>query len=171
QGGPLPNEIAAKTVCFKEASTSRFKELQRKTVVNAKVLANELKNYGFRLVSGGTDNHLILVDILKSGLTGRRAEKILNAANIVVNKNVVPFDKRSPSDPSGIRLGTPVVTKRGMEETEMATIANMIYKIVGNPGDSAIIRDIRKKVYELCSNFPYYSHRLRGNVRPLFNLR
>jgi len=156
QGGPFMHVIAAKAVCFKEASQPEFKNYQRQIISNAKALAEVLKEEGFRLVSGGTDNHLVVVDLSNKGITGDRAAAILEEAGIVVNKNSIPFDKRPPFSPSGIRLGTPAVTTRGMKETEMRTIGKWISRILYNPQDRLLRKEIKGKVEELCQKFPIY---------------
>lgn len=156
QGGPFMHVIAAKAVCFKEASQPEFKNYQRQIISNAKALAEVLKEEGFRLVSGGTDNHLVVVDLSNKGITGDRAAAILEEAGIVVNKNSIPFDKRPPFSPSGIRLGTPAVTTRGMKEAEMRTIGKWISRILYNPQDRLLRKEIKGKVEELCQKFPIY---------------
>jgi len=156
QGGPFMHVIAAKAVCFKEASQPEFKNYQRQIISNAKALAEVLKEEGFRLVSGGTDNHLVVVDLSNKGITGDRAAAILEEAGIVVNKNSIPFDRRPPFSPSGIRLGTPAVTTRGMKETEMRTIGKWISRILYNPQDRLLRKEIKGKVEELCQKFPIY---------------
>ncbi|RLE09952.1 serine hydroxymethyltransferase [Candidatus Aerophobetes bacterium] len=156
QGGPFMHVIAAKAVCFKEASQPEFKSYQRQIISNAKALAEVLKEEGFRLVSGGTDNHLVVVDLSNKGITGDRAAAILEEAGIVVNKNSIPFDKRPPFSPSGIRLGTPAVTTRGMKEAEMRTIGKWISRILYNPQDRLLRKKIKGKVKELCQKFPIY---------------
>jgi len=156
QGGPFMHVIAAKAVCFKEASQPEFKSYQRQIISNAKALAEVLKEEGFRLVSGGTDNHLVVVDLSNKGITGDRAAAILEEAGIVVNKNSIPFDKRPPFSPSGIRLGTPAVTTRGMKEAEMRTIGKWISRILYNPQDRLLRKKIKGKVEELCQKFPIY---------------
>ncbi|MCS7015011.1 MAG: serine hydroxymethyltransferase [Gemmatales bacterium] len=154
QGGPLMHVIAAKAVAFGEAMRPEFRDYARQIVANAQTLAEELLRAGFRLVSGGTDNHLILVDVTPRGLTGKIAEKALERAGITVNKNLIPFDKRPPLDPSGLRLGTPAITTRGMKETEMRLIARWIDEVLSNPDDEAVLMRIREQVRELCQQFP-----------------
>lgn len=156
QGGPLMHVIAAKAVAFRLAMTEDFKEKQRQTVANAKAMARHLTDAGFNLVSGGTDNHLMLVDLTNLGITGCDAEKILEEAGITVNKNTVPFETLGCSVTSGIRIGTPSVTMRGMKEKEMATIAEMITEVLSNPRDKAIIKRVWESVMELCERFPLY---------------
>lgn len=156
QGGPLIQVIAAKAVAFKEAEDPQFKEYQKQTVKNARVLAKELRERGFRLVSGGTDTHLILVDLSGKGITGREAEVALDKAGITVNKNSIPFDKCSPAVTSGIRLGTPALTTRGMKEGEMRILAGMIDDILKNACDDRVGDRVRKEAEELCRSFPIY---------------
>lgn len=154
QGGPLMHIIAAKAVAFGEALKHSFRSYAAQTVANARTLAHELERQGFRLVSGGTDNHLLLVDVASRGLSGKLAEQTLDAAGITVNKNMIPFDTRPPLDPSGIRIGTPALTTRGMCETEMRTIAGWIGEVLANPLDRGILERVRGKVRELCAQFP-----------------
>ena len=154
QGGPLMHVIAAKAVAFGEALKPEFRSYAAQIVANAKTLAHELQRQGFRLVSGGTDNHMMLVDVVSVGTTGKIAEHALDAAGITVNKNMIPFDTRAPLDPSGIRVGTPALTTRGMREPEMRTIAGWIGRILKNPGDSAGQTRVRGQVRELCEQFP-----------------
>lgn len=156
QGGPLMHVIAAKAVAFKLAMSDTFKADQRQTVANAKALAGALMEAGLQLVSGGTDNHLMLVDLTNAGITGRDAEKALEKAGITVNKNAIPFDKHKPSVTSGIRLGTPSVTTRGMKEQEMATIAAMIVEVLSNPEDPNVLGRVKASVRDLCKRFPLY---------------
>jgi len=159
QGGPVMHVIAAKAVAFKEALTEEFKEYQRSIVRNAKALAKALEEQGFRLVSGGTDNHLLLVDLTSKNITGADAERHLEEAAIYVNKNAIPFDPRKPAIASGIRLGTPAVTTRGMGEAQMQEIAQMIGSIlesIGSKHESALKQQVRRRVRELCERFPLY---------------
>jgi glycine hydroxymethyltransferase len=156
QGGPLEHVIAAKAVCFKEALSNEFREYQRQIVFNAAALADILKNNGFSLISGGTDNHLMLVDFRKSEMTGKEAENLLDEVGITVNKNKIPFDERTPFVTSGIRIGTPAVTTRGMKEAEMVKIGELISEILLNPGDNAIKQNIKNEVINLCGRFPLY---------------
>lgn len=155
QGGPHENVIAAKAVAFKEALEPAFTQYAKQIVKNARALAEELMALGNRLVSGGTDNHLMLVDVSKKGLTGKEAESALEKAGIYSNKNTIPFDARKPWDPSGIRIGTPTVTTRGMKETEMKEIAQIINSVLEKP-DNATIQRAREKSMELCKQFPFY---------------
>jgi len=156
QGGPLMHIIAAKAVCFKEAMEPGFKEYQTQIVSNAKRLASGLADAGYRLVSGGTDNHLMLVDVFSKGLTGKVAEAALGKAGITVNKNAIPFDKNPPMVASGVRIGTPAVTSRGMREPEMDAIAGFIARVLASPDDDATLDMVRKEVDALCRKFPLY---------------
>jgi glycine hydroxymethyltransferase len=154
QGGPLMHVIAAKAVAFGEALQPQFRAYAAQVIANAKALADELLRHGFRLVSGGTDNHLLLVDVVSRGVTGKVAEHALDAAGITVNKNMIPFDSRAPLDPSGIRIGTPALTTRGMRESEMRTIAAWIGEVLSHPDDAAIQTRVRREVLEMCQQFP-----------------
>ena len=156
QGGPLMHVIAAKAVAFKLAGSESFKAYQRQTMANAAVLARHLMDAGLRLVSGGTDNHLVMVDLSDRGITGRDAEKALEEAGITVNKNTIPFEKRGACVTSGIRIGTPAVTTRGMKEEEMATIAAMIIEVLDQPDNQAVLRRVNAAVRSLCEKFPLY---------------
>jgi glycine hydroxymethyltransferase len=160
QGGPLMHVIAAKAVAFKEALAEDFKDYQRRIVANAQTLAEALKAQGFRLVSGGTDNHLILLDLEGTGLTGAEAETLLERAGITVNKNAIPFDPRPPRVTSGVRIGTPAVTTRGLGEEEMKEVAGYIGDLLHNSKDDGFVEDIRMKIAALCSRFPLYGERL-----------
>jgi len=161
QGGPLMHVIAAKAVALKEALSPDFKLYQQQIVKNAQALAQSLMSKGFRLTSGGTDNHLMLVDLRKSELTGKVAQETLDKARITVNKNAVPFDTRSPFVTSGIRIGTPAITSRGMKESEMAAIGDFIATALNHVNDEAALQSIADRVSELCKKFPVYPHRLR----------
>jgi len=154
QGGPLEHVIAAKAVAFAEAATPEFRDYQRRTVENAKALAAALTARGFRLVSGGTDNHLLLIDVGARGLSGKQAEKALDAVGLTVNKNTIPFDTRPPMVASGIRIGTPAVTTRGMGPAEMETIADAIVSVLEAPEDEGHRDSVRRRVRELCAGFP-----------------
>jgi glycine hydroxymethyltransferase len=154
QGGPLMHVIAAKAVCFHEAMQPGFVKYQQAVVENALVLASELEKAGLRLVSGGTDNHLMLVDLTKTGVTGWDAQQALEAVGIVANRNAIPFDTRSPKITSGMRFGTPAATTRGMGKDEMKTIAAWIVKVIGNIGDTAVQKQVGDEVRQLCSHFP-----------------
>lgn len=154
QGGPLMHTIAAKAACFHEALQPEFKVYQQQVVKNAAVLADSLQKAGLRIVSGGTDNHLMLVDLTASGRTGKEVEHLLDAANITVNKNTIPFETRSPFVTSGVRIGTPAATSRGMKEPEMALIGQWIAKLA-KEGDSAV-EEVKQGVLKLCERFPLY---------------
>jgi len=156
QGGPLMHIIAAKAVCFKEASEPAFKKYQQQIVANATRLATALSAAGFRLVSGGTDNHLMLVDVFTKGITGKAAEAALGKAGITVNKNAIPFDQNPPMVASGIRVGTPAVTTRGMREAEMDIIGDLIARGLKTPDDERALAMIRMEVETLCRKFPLY---------------
>jgi glycine hydroxymethyltransferase len=156
QGGPLMHIIAAKAVCFKEAAEPSFAEYQRQVVINAARLAAALSASGFRLVSGGTDNHLMLVDVFSKGLTGKVAEAALGKAGITVNKNAIPFDQNPPMVASGVRIGTPAVTTRGMRESEMDAIADLIARALRTPDDERALGMVRVEVEALCRKFPLY---------------
>lgn len=156
QGGPLMHVIAAKAIAFKEAGTEEFKKYQQQVVKNAQKLAATLVSRGYRIVSGGTDNHLMLVDLTKQDITGKDAQNALGIANITVNKNTIPFETRSPFVTSGIRIGTPAVTTRGMDESAMEKIGNLIADVFDNINDEAAILEVKNKVIELCGNYPLY---------------
>ncbi len=156
QGGPLMHVIAAKAVCFKEALTPEFRDYQRQIVKNAARLAAGLSAAGFRLVSGGTDTHLMLVDVFSRGLTGKVAEAALGRAAITVNKNTIPFDQNPPMVGSGVRIGTPAVTTRGMREPEMDAIAGFIARVLAAPDDAAVAQQVKTEVGGLCRRFPLY---------------
>ncbi len=160
QGGPLMHVIAAKAVAFKEALEPGFKEYQRQIVRNSKKLGERLTGMGLKLVSGGTDTHLVLVDLRETELTGKIAEETLEQAGITVNKNAIPFDPRPPAVTSGIRIGTPAVTTRGMKEKEIEIIADFIKEALNNPGSEKVLSRIKDDVRGLCSQFPVYRHRL-----------
>lgn len=154
QGGPLMHVIAAKAVAFREASQPAFKQYVAQVITNAKVLADELAKAGFPIVSGGTDNHLMLVDVWAKGVTGKQAEHALDAAGITVNKNMIPFDPRKPLDPSGVRIGTPALTTRGMKEAEMRQIAKWITDVLTRHTDQTLLDRVRGGVREMCEQFP-----------------
>ena len=156
QGGPLEHIIAAKAVALKEAATLEFRAYQRQVVENARVFADAVASHGFRIVSGGTDNHLFLVDVGKKGLTGKVAEKALDAAGITVNKNTIPFDPNPPMVTSGLRIGTPAVTTRGMGPKEMLTIAGWIAEVLAAPEDVSVQTRVHAKVRDLAASFPLY---------------
>jgi glycine hydroxymethyltransferase len=163
QGGPLMHVIAAKAVALKEALSPPFKIYQQQIVKNAQALAKALISNGFRLTSGGTDNHLMLVDLRRSELTGKAAQETLDKARITVNRNAVPFDTRSPFVTSGIRIGTPAVTTRGMKEKEMGRIGDLIARALHHAGDENVLSGVADEVRALCKNFPVYPHRLSSN--------
>jgi glycine hydroxymethyltransferase len=162
QGGPLVHTIGAKAVCFKEAMEPAFRENQKQVVANAKALAISIAKQGFRIVTGGTDNHLFLIELHSRGLTGTDAEKALDRAGITVNKNAVPFDPLPPMKAGGIRLGSPSVTTRGMREPEMEQIGAWIAEVLGHIGDAATEQRVRKQIAELAARFPIYEARLKG---------
>jgi len=161
QGGPLVHIIAAKAVCFREAMQPEFKQYQAQIVANARALAASIAEEGFRIVSGGTDTHLMLVDVFREGLLGRPAEQALHRAGITANRNTIPFETNSPFNPSGIRLGTPAVTTRGMKEGEMRQIGRWFSEVLRNHADEGRIARVRKQVTELCEAFPLYAWKLR----------
>lgn len=162
QGGPLMHVIAGKAICFGEALQPEFREYGKAVVENAKTLAEALQSAGLRLVSGGTDNHLMLVDVTSIGQTGKQAETILESCGIAVNMNMIPFDPRKPVDPSGIRIGTPALTTRGMGPTEMKLVANWITRALASAEDAAVVRTIREEIRSLCQNFPVPAAALAG---------
>jgi glycine hydroxymethyltransferase len=159
QGGPLVHIIAAKAVCFLEASQPGFRDYARQVVANAKVMAETLAADGYRIVSGGTDTHLMLVDVFAKGMLGSEAEKALGEAGITVNKNAIPFDTNPPMKPSGVRIGTPAVTTRGMKEAEMRQISHWIAEALDHRTDAAVLARIRKQVLGLAEEFPLYAER------------
>lgn len=161
QGGPLVHTIAAKAVCLKEAMEPSFIEYQKRVAANAKALANAISRHGFRVVSGGTDNHVFLIEVHPRGITGSDAEKALDRAGITVNKNAIPFDPLPPMKAGGIRLGSPSVTTRGMKEPEMELIANGVAEVLTHIGDAAVEQKVRKQVAELAARFPIYESRTR----------
>ncbi len=160
QGGPLMHVIAAKAVAFKEALQPEFKEYSRQVIRNAQTLANTLIELGYHVVSGGTDTHLMLIDLRNKGLTGKQAEAALERAGITVNKNMVPFDDQSPFVTSGIRLGTPALTTRGMKEAEMQFIGELIDKVLTNTENETVAKSVRQEVFNLCQRFPLYEELL-----------
>jgi glycine hydroxymethyltransferase len=160
QGGPLMHIIAAKAVCFKEAMEPSFLAYQKQTLANAQALARSLTNNGYRLVSGGTDNHLMLVDVFSKGVTGKVAEASLGKAGITVNKNAIPFDQNPPMVASGIRVGTPALTTRGMRETEMDQIGALMARVLAAPDDDRVMGMVKTEVEKLCRQFPLYGERL-----------
>jgi glycine hydroxymethyltransferase len=154
QGGPLMHVIAAKAVSFHEALQPAYRDHIGQVITNAKVLAEELARGGFKVVSGGTDTHLMLVDVWSKGVSGKTAEQALDAAGITVNKNMIPYDTRKPMDPSGIRIGTPALTTRGMKDGEMRTIAKWITSVLSRPDDAAAAKRVRGEVLAMCQQFP-----------------
>ena len=166
QGGPLVHVIAAKAVSFLEALQPNFREYQKNIISNAKVLAESLAGEGLRIVTGGTDNHLFLLDLTSVNLTGKEGEKLLGEVDITVNKNTIPFDTKSPMVSSGIRIGTPALTTRGMGLEQMRTIASMIARTLKNKDNESIKSEVRREVKKLCSDFPLYANRIeRGKAR------
>jgi glycine hydroxymethyltransferase len=159
QGGPLVHIMAAKAVCFLEAMQPEFRNYAQQVVANAKVLAQSLADEGFRIISGGTDTHLMLVDVFSKGMLGSEAEKALGEAGITVNKNAIPFDANPPMKPSGIRVGTPALTTRGMKENEMRQVGRWIAEALLQRTDAAVLAKVRKQVLELCEAFPLYAAR------------
>jgi glycine hydroxymethyltransferase len=157
QGGPLMHIIAAKAVCFQEAMQPEFRDYARQVVANAKVLAQTLAEEGFRIISGGTDTHLMLVDVFSKGMFGSDAEKALGEAGITVNKNAIPFDTNPPMKPSGVRIGSPALTTRGMKEAEMKQVGRWIAEALLHRSDAAALTSVRKQVLELCEMFPLYA--------------
>ncbi len=156
QGGPLVHVIAAKAVALNEALSPQFKEYQRMVIKNAQKLAAELTGRGFKIISGGTDNHMMLVDLTSKNITGKETEEALGRARITVNKNVIPFDERPPTVTSGIRLGTPCVTTRGMGEPEMVEIADILSSVIQNNKDTGTMNALTQRVDALCEKFPIY---------------
>jgi len=157
QGGPLMHIIAAKAVAFKEALAPSFKSYQQQIVANARTLAQEFLQRGYRLVAGGTDTHLILVDLSPQGLTGRQAEEALDRAGITVNKNAIPFDQRPPTVTSGIRVGTPALTTRGMKEKEMTVVADFMHQVLSAPGDTDLQARLQTQVQDFCAHYPLFA--------------
>jgi glycine hydroxymethyltransferase len=166
QGGPLVHIIAAKAVCFHEAMRPEFKDYARQVVANAKVLAQKIMDEGFRVISGGTDTHLFLMDVFSKGMLGSEAENALGQAGITVNKNAIPFDTNPPLKPSGIRIGTPALTTRGMKEKEMQQVGVWIAEALNNRKDAAVLSRIRRQVQEFAEVFPLYPE-LRNRVSAL----
>jgi glycine hydroxymethyltransferase len=156
QGGPLMHVIAAKAVALKEAMTEDFRAYQKQIVANSRALSARLAGNGFRIVSGGTENHVFLLDVGKAGLTGKVAEKALDAAHITVNKNTIPYDPNPPMVASGIRIGAPALTTRGMKEPEMEQVGDFIAEVLRAPEDAGVQESVKGKVRELCERFPLY---------------
>jgi len=169
QGGPLVHILAAKAVCFKEALQPSFKEYAAQVITNAKMLAQVLADEGYRIISGGTDTHLMLVDVFSKGMLGSEAEKALGFAGITVNKNAIPFDTNPPLKPSGIRLGTPALTTRGMKEAEMKQVGLWIARALEQRNDEAALKAIRSQVLELCEQFPLYPERRKAHEPEALN--
>jgi len=167
QGGPLMHVIAAKAVAFKEALAPEWKAYQRQIVANAAALAKALQGEGWRLVSGGTDNHLMLVDVFAKGITGKVAEKALDKAGITANKNTIPFDTNSPMVASGIRLGTPAITTRGMKESDMAEVAKLVSRALHAVENETELAEVKREVRKVCERFPLYAARLASYERAL----
>ncbi len=159
QGGPLVHIIAAKAVCFREAMQPSFRDYAKQVVSNAKVLAKTLADEGFRIISGGTDTHLMLIDVFSKGMLGSEAEKALGEAGITVNKNAIPFDTNPPLKPSGVRIGTPALTTRGMKEDEMRQVGRWISEVLHNRSDTAVLGKVKKQVFNLAETFPLYPER------------
>src|SRR5204862_4185169 len=155
-GGPLVHIVAAKAVAFAEALTPEFREYQAQIIRNAKALAQAVGEEGFRIVSGGTDNHVFMTDVFTKGITGKDGQNFLEAANITVNKNTIPFDTQKPMVASGLRIGTPAVTTRGLREPEMKTIAQLIARVLDAKGEAGVVDAVRKQVKDLCDRFPVY---------------
>ena len=160
QGGPMMHVIAAKAVCFKEAATPEFRIYQQQVIANAQVLASSLAELGLRVISGGTDTHLVLVDVFAKGIKGLEAEVALDKAYITVNKNTIPFDVNKPLNPSGVRLGSPAVTTRGFKEAEMREVSGLIVRVLENPSSDANLAEVRTEVTSLSERFPLYSWRM-----------
>ena len=163
QGGPLVHIVAAKAVCFREALEPSFKDYAAQVIANAKQLAQTLADAGYRIISGGTDTHLMLVDVFSKGMFGSEAEKALGLAGITVNKNAIPFDTNPPLKPSGIRLGTPALTTRGMKQAEMKQVGGWIARALEQRNDPAALAKIRAEVFELCEQFPLYPERRKAH--------
>ena len=154
QGGPLMHVIAGKAICFGEAMKPEYRDYAEQVIENARTLADTLASGGLRLISGGTDNHLMLVDVTPLGIGGKQAEEALGLCGITVNKNMIPYDERKPMDPSGIRIGTPALTTRGMGPDEMRTIGGWILKVLRAPTDAAVRDEIRGEIFDLCEQHP-----------------
>jgi glycine hydroxymethyltransferase len=169
QGGPLVHIVAAKAVCFKEALQPSFKEYAAQVVANAKTLAQTLADAGYRIISGGTDTHLMLVDVFSKGMFGSEAEKALGLAGITANKNAIPFDANPPLKPSGVRLGTPALTTRGMKQAEMKQVGGWIARALEQRNDSSALQKIRAEVFEFCEQFPLYPERRKAHQPETLN--
>jgi glycine hydroxymethyltransferase len=157
QGGPLVHVVAAKAVCFLEAASEEFREYQQRVLVNARALACSLQTSGYRVISGGTDSHMLMIDVFAKGVKGKEAEKALDEAYITANKNAIPFDANPPLNPSGIRLGSPAVTTRGFGENEMKEVGHLIARVINEPKSEAVLSDVRKAVAALTTKFPLFS--------------
>ena len=164
QGGPLVHVIAAKAVCFREAATSEFRSYQQRVLENARALADSLAEEGFRVVSGGTDSHMFLIDVFAKGVKGKEAEKALDQAHITVNKNAIPFDTNPPLNPSGIRLGSPAVTTRGLGANEMREVGRLISKVLHNVKSESNIAEARRGVEELTRRYPLYAWKRQASA-------
>jgi glycine hydroxymethyltransferase len=165
QGGPLVHIIAAKAVCFLEAMTPEFAAYQRQVLANARELAGALAGHGFRVVAGGTDTHVLLVDVFARGIRGKEAQTALEAAHITANRNTIPFDQNPPFNPSGLRFGSPAVTTRGFREPEMREVAGLIARVLDNPGSAEAAAEVRRKVAALTERFPLYAWKLAAAAR------
>ncbi|MBI3694955.1 MAG: serine hydroxymethyltransferase, partial [Acidobacteria bacterium] len=166
QGGPLVHIIAAKAVCLREAMRPEFVDYQKQVAANAGALAATLVEEGFHVISGGTDTHLMLVDVFSKGVRGKDAELALHHAHITANKNAIPFDTNPPFNPSGIRLGTPAVTTRGLREPELRAVGSLIAEVLRNPADESVIESVKRRVLEIVERFPLYSWKLSGVLTP-----
>jgi glycine hydroxymethyltransferase len=164
QGGPLENQIMAKAICFREALQPSFKEYAAQIIKNAKVLAKTLMDLGFDLITNGTDSHLILIDLRSKNITGKQAQEILDSVGITTNKNTIPFDTQSPFITSGLRIGTPAITTRGMKEKEMELVAHLINDTLNSRSDPDKLKEIKQKVKELTKDFPIYPNLLEQEV-------
>lgn len=159
QGGPLVHIVAAKAVAFREAATDEFRNYQKQVVKNARAMAERVGSGGFRIVSGGTDNHLFMIDVFSKGITGKDGEKMLEDAGITVNKNTIPFDQNKPMVASGLRIGTPAVTTRGLKEDDVQEVAGLLNEVLDSAGDGSVIERVRGQVREICQRFPIYDSR------------
>jgi glycine hydroxymethyltransferase len=166
QGGPLIHVIAAKAVCFKDAATPEFAAYSRQVVANAHTLAQGLSDDGFRVVAGGTDTHLLLVDVFAKGIRGKEAQSALENAGITANRNAIPFDQNPPFNPSGMRFGSPAVTTRGFREAEMREVAGLIARVLDNITDEIVVGEVRRAVRSLTERFPLYAWKLATSVVP-----
>jgi glycine hydroxymethyltransferase len=160
QGGPLVHVIAAKAVCFREAATPEFVAYSRQVLANARTLAESLQEAGFRIISGGTDTHLLLADVFAKGIRGKEAQAALESANITANRNAIPFDQNPPFNPSGMRFGSPAVTTRGFREPEIREVARLIARVLDNIQSEDVVTEVRRAVRSLTDRFPLYAWRL-----------